>query len=150
MGKAQRIYITRCKRYIDKYPFCCDNIGKMDKDDLLVGCRYKKRREAYMSWRKRIMIGIVVIVLAGMLGAAPVVWAQETYSPQQMGRPAGTEIVFDFIIARPLGLASLAMGSTLFIVSFPVAVLTGSTGDTAHALVGGPFNFTFVRGLGEY
>jgi len=103
-----------------------------------------------MSWRKRIMIGIVVIVLAGMLGAAPVVWAQETYSPQQMGRPAGTEIVFDFIIARPLGLASLAMGSTLFIVSFPVAVLTGSTGDTAHALVGGPFNFTFVRGLGEY
>lgn len=95
------------------------------------------------------MIGIVVIVLAGMLGAPPVVWAQEVYA-QQTDRPAGTEIVFDFIIARPVGIASLAVGTTLFIVSFPLAVLTGSTGDTAHALVGEPFNFTFVRGLGEY
>ena len=102
-----------------------------------------------MSLRKVIIIGIVVIVLAGMLGAPPVVWAQEV-SSQQTERPEGTEIVFDFIIARPVGLASLAVGTTLFLVSFPLAVLTGSTGDTAHALVGEPFNFTFVRGLGEY
>ena len=103
-----------------------------------------------MFLKKGIIMGIVVIALAGVLGAAPVVWAQETYSPQQMERPSGTEIVFDFMIARPLGLASLAMGSTMFIISFPLAVITGSTGDTAHALVGEPFNFTFVRGMGEY
>jgi hypothetical protein len=102
-----------------------------------------------MFWRKGIMIAIVVIAVAGTLGAAPEVWAQEVYA-RQMERPAGTEIVFDFMIARPLGIVGLAMGSTFFIVSFPLAVLTGSTGDTASALVGEPFNFTFVRGLGEY
>ncbi len=103
-----------------------------------------------MSLKKGIVIGIVAIVLYGIVGLPLVAEAQETYGAQLMGRPSGTEIVFDFIIARPVGLASLAMGSTLFIVSFPLAVLTGSAGDTAHALVAEPFNFTFVRGLGEY
>jgi len=103
-----------------------------------------------MSWRKGIMIGIVVIVLALMLGVAPAVWAQEMYYTLQANQPTGTEIVFDFAIARPLGLVGLALGSTVFLVSFPLAVLTGSSGDTASALVEEPFNFTFVRGMGQY
>ena len=103
-----------------------------------------------MYLKKGIVIGIVAIVLTGIVGLPPVVWAQETYAPQQMDKPTGTEITFDFFIARPLGLVSLAMGTTFFIVSFPLAVLTGSTKNTSSALVGEPFNFTFVRGLGEY
>jgi len=97
-----------------------------------------------MFLRKGIVIGIVAIVLAGILGAPPVVWAQET------DKPTGTEITFDFIIARPLGLVGLAMGTTIFIATFPLAAITGSTKNTASALVGEPFDFTFVRGLGEY
>jgi hypothetical protein len=124
-----------------------DEIGK---EDLPQASRYKRQKEVDMSLKKGIVIGIVAIVLYGIVGLPLVAEAQETYGSQLMNKPAGTEIVFDFIIARPLGIASLAMGSTLFIVSFPLAVLTGSTGDTAHALVAEPFNFTFVRGLGEY
>ena len=103
-----------------------------------------------MSLKKGIVIGIVAIVVYGMVGLPLVAEAQETYGSQLMNKPEGTEIVFDFMIARPLGIASLAVGSTFFIVSFPLAVITGSTGDTAHALVAEPFNFTFVRGMGQY
>ncbi|MCJ7662878.1 MAG: hypothetical protein MUO24_01405 [Desulfobacterales bacterium] len=103
-----------------------------------------------MFLRKGIVIGIVAIVLAGIVGLPAVVWAQETYDPQQMDKPTGTEITFDFIIARPLGLVGMALGSTIFVVTFPLAAVTGSTKNTASALVGEPFNFTFVRGLGEY
>jgi hypothetical protein len=105
-----------------------------------------------MSLKKGIVIGIVAIVLYGIVGLPLVAEAQNTYGPQLqlMNKPEGTEIVFDFIIARPLGFVGLAMGSTIFIVSFPLAVITGSTGDTADALVSEPFNFTFVRGMGQY
>jgi hypothetical protein len=102
-----------------------------------------------MFLKKGIVIGIVVIVLTGIVGLPPVVWAQETYT-QQMDKPTGTEIVFDLAIARPLGFVGLALGTTFFIVSFPFAVITGSTKNTAATLVGEPYNFTFVRELGEY
>ena len=105
-----------------------------------------------MSLRKGIVIGIVAIVLYGIVGLPPAVWAQEeVYNPMEWGyRPTGTEIVFDFFIARPLGLVGLAVGSTVFLVSFPLAVITNSTKDTADALVAQPFDFTFVRGMGQY
>lgn len=148
--EAYRIYNTRCKRYVDKYPFSCENIGQDEEESpsrrIAVS---KQQREVDMFLKKGIVIGIVAIVLFGIVGSPPVVWAQATYT-QQMDKPSGTEITFDFFIARPLGLVSLAMGTTFFIVSFPLAVITGSTKDTASTLVGEPFNFTFVRGLGEY
>lgn len=104
-----------------------------------------------MSLRKGIVIGIIAIVLYGIVGLPLVVWAQETYNSQQMdNKPSGTEVVLDFVIGRPVGLVSLAMGTTIFIVSFPFAIITGSTKNAASTLVGEPFNFTFVRGLGQY
>jgi ABC-type spermidine/putrescine transport system permease subunit II len=104
----------------------------------------KQQREVHMSLRKGIIVGVVVTVLASFLGTPPVVWAEE------MGKPTGTEITFDLIIARPVGMVSCALGTTIFIATFPFAIATGSAKNTAHALVAEPYNFTFVRGLGEY
>jgi hypothetical protein len=97
-----------------------------------------------MSLRKRIFVGIVLAVLVGFLGAPPVVRAEDIHDP------TGTEITFDLVIARPLGFMSLAAGTSIFVVSWPFAVATGSSKKTAKALVGVPYNFTFVRNLGEY
>ncbi len=97
-----------------------------------------------MSVRKVIMVGVVVTVLACLLGAPPVAWAEETE------KPTGTEITVDLIIARPIGVVSLVAGTAIFIVSYPIALLTGSGKNTADALVAEPYEFTFVRGLGEY
>jgi hypothetical protein len=37
MEKAQRIYITRCKKYIDKTLFAVTILDRMGKEDLLAG-----------------------------------------------------------------------------------------------------------------
>ncbi|OGP52630.1 MAG: hypothetical protein A2Y65_08260 [Deltaproteobacteria bacterium RBG_13_52_11] len=97
-----------------------------------------------MSVREGIVLGIVVIVLVSFPGAPPVIWAED------MDKPTGTEITFDFVIARPLGIVSCALGATIFVATFPFAIATGSAKNTAHALVAEPYNFTFDRGLGEY
>lgn len=96
-----------------------------------------------MVLRKGIVAGVVIIVLAGFLGAAPV-------AAEEWDRPTGTEITFDLAIARPIGVVSLAAGASIFIVSFPFAVVAGGVRDTANALVGEPYRFTFVRDLGQY
>ena len=97
-----------------------------------------------MALRKWIVTIVVFAVLAGFLGVPPTVWAEEEADP------AGTEIIFDLAIARPLGFASLAVGTTVFIAAFPFAVAVGRVDDTAEALVAEPYNFTFVRDLGKY
>jgi hypothetical protein len=97
-----------------------------------------------MSVRKGIVVGAIIAMLACFLGAPSAVWSAE------MDKPTGTEIAFDFVIARPLGVVGLALGTTFFVVTFPLAVVTGSTKDTADALVAEPYKFTFVRELGEY
>ena len=97
-----------------------------------------------MALKKWIVAMVVLTVLAGFLGAPPVVWAEEEADP------AGTEVIFDLAIARPLGFASLAVGTTVFIAAFPFAVAVGRVGDVADALVAEPYNFTFVRDLGKY
>ena len=100
-----------------------------------------------MTWRKRIVALIVLTVLVSFLGAPPVVWAQET---EEWDKPTGTEILFDLVIARPLGFVGVALGSTVFVASLPFTVAVGRVDDTADALVGEPYNFTFVRDLGDY
>ncbi|MBN1254494.1 MAG: hypothetical protein JXA50_04405 [Deltaproteobacteria bacterium] len=97
-----------------------------------------------MSLRKGFVVGVIVVVFASLLGPSPVVWAEDT------DEPTGTEITLDLAIARPVGFASLVCGTTIFVVSFPFALVAGSSKKTADALVSAPYNFTFVRDLGEY
>jgi hypothetical protein len=102
-----------------------------------------------MSLKKGIVIGIVAIVLYGIVGLPSVVWAQETYT-QQVDKPTGTEIIFDLVLIRPLGMVGLALGTSVFVVALPFFLITGSAENAADALVDEPFTFTFVRGMGQY
>lgn len=64
--------------------------------------------------------------------------------------PGGGSIIFDVILVRPLGVATLALGTAFFVVSLPFGVTSGSTGKAAKVLIAEPFNFTFARPLGEF
>ena len=97
-----------------------------------------------MFLRKGIVVGIIVAVLVCFLGAPPVVWAEI------IDKPTGTEVTFDLMIARPAGIMVLAVGTSVFIVSLPFTVVVGNVKNTANALVGEPYRFTFIRDLGEY
>jgi len=60
------------------------------------------------------------------------------------------EIMFDVVAVRPLGFVTLTLGAAFFIVSLPLAVISGSTDKAAKALVADPFNYTFTRSLGDF
>ena len=62
----------------------------------------------------------------------------------------GFYAIGDLVIARPLGIASIVIGSAAFIASFPFALTSGSIRNTADVLVGEPFRFTFTRPLGDF
>jgi hypothetical protein len=59
-------------------------------------------------------------------------------------------VAADVIVIRPLCFVATVVGSALFVVSAPVAAISGSTGKTADALVGRPGRATFTRPMGEF
>jgi hypothetical protein len=61
----------------------------------------------------------------------------------------GTAIVLDVLIARPLGITSLAIGTVVFIVALPYTIPSWTIGRTADKLIADPFRFTFLRPVGE-
>jgi hypothetical protein len=62
----------------------------------------------------------------------------------------GFIILMDIVIARPFGIASLAIGTAFFVVAFPFAAMSKSTHKTVDTLVGEPFRFTFIRPPGDF
>lgn len=58
-------------------------------------------------------------------------------------------VVFDVLLARPLGLASLVIGTGVFIISLPFTVPSWSIGTAADKLIAEPFKFTFARPIGK-
>lgn len=59
-------------------------------------------------------------------------------------------VIADTVAVRPVGLASILIGSVVFIVSLPFAITSGSVGETADTLIGEPFRFTFERPVGDF
>ncbi len=61
----------------------------------------------------------------------------------------GIAVIADFLILRPIGIATVVGGTGMFIITLPFAAITGTVGKTADALVVEPVKFTFVRDLGD-
>jgi len=63
-------------------------------------------------------------------------------------RPSFMAMTGDLIVARPVLLATTAIGTAVFVVSLPFSLLGGNAGEAAQELVVGPAKATFVRCLG--
>jgi hypothetical protein len=87
---------------------------------------------------------ILVLMLSVFMGTS--LYAKEV--------PSSGEMMFDVVPIRPLGIVSLAFGTTLFIVALPFSVLTANPEQVirqnAKRLVIYPFRFTFQRPIGEF
>jgi hypothetical protein len=66
------------------------------------------------------------------------------------GAYAATEMVVDVIVARPLGLVAIVLGSAVFIVALPFAAISGSVEPVGRTLVAEPCKFTFTRPVGDF
>ncbi len=82
------------------------------------------------------LVALLVVPSAPALGAGP-------------GEFDDGIIVLDVLLARPLGLASIALGVGVFILALPFTLPTGTVGTVAEKLVKEPFRFTFQRPVGE-
>ena len=73
-----------------------------------------------------------------------------TAIPAWAGTEKDGQIVGDTLFARPLGVASIAGGAALWVVSLPFAVLTGSLHRTTQTLITNPVNYTLGRRVGDF
>lgn len=64
-------------------------------------------------------------------------------------KPDASKVIGDLAFLRPLGFCSLVLGTTVFILALPPALISKSTKQTAEVLVTDPFRFTFTRPIGE-
>ena len=96
--------------------------------------------------RKSLMCIVSVIFLITAL-TAPVL-AQQEEQGQNTDLKA-EEVVYDFVILRPLGLAATTLGTAFWIVISPFTVWGGNWGKTANALIEEPGKYTFSRPIGD-
>lgn len=71
-------------------------------------------------------------------------------APQtDMGEPSAPAVVMDVLVIRPLGIASIVLGSAVFVVALPFTIPAQGVGTAAKKLIVEPFKFTFTRPIGE-
>lgn len=73
----------------------------------------------------------------------------EASSTMEKGEPSSTEIIFDVLIGRPLGIVATVLGTAVFIVGLPFTIPARSVGVTADKLIADPFKYTFARPVGD-
>ena len=73
--------------------------------------------------------------------------AEDEFETEQ---PGGGAMIYDFLVMRPVGIISTAVGSVFFVISYPFAALGGNTDMAKEKLVKDPFNYTFKRPLGAF
>ncbi len=94
--------------------------------------------------RKLTVVWIITALVA--IPVAPA-FAQPEFKKEKAG---AEEMVADLLVARPLGLVSLVVGSAFFVVSLPFSVAGGNVDAASEKLVKEPAHFLFSRPLGEF
>jgi hypothetical protein len=64
--------------------------------------------------------------------------------------PTGGMMMWDALVMRPVGIVGTALGSVVWLVSYPFAALGGNADQSTERLVMDPFEWTFQRPLGEF
>jgi hypothetical protein len=108
-----------------------------------------------MSALLRVALALVVTVtlVAGPAGAPAFAYQNtdrlEYYTPTEK-EPTGGMMMWDALVMRPVGIVGTALGSVVWLVSYPFAALGGNTDESTQKLVSEPFNWTFSRPLGYF
>lgn len=94
---------------------------------------------------------IVIAVLLVLAVAAPVFAQDRQYSPmsRRCSGLSGDDIIWDLALLRPAGLAAMAVGAIVGVVTYPMAAITHSEDRYEQKLFVEPFEYTFVRPMGD-
>ncbi|MBC8412683.1 MAG: hypothetical protein ISR96_06270 [Nitrospira sp.] len=86
---------------------------------------------------KKLLIMLIALVM--ILSSAPVFAAEVDAS----------NIMADTLILRPMGFLATVVGTSLFLVSYPIAKITDSEDTSYKVLIKEPVDYTFKRPIGE-
>jgi hypothetical protein len=99
-----------------------------------------------LGFRKIVMVVLLIAALSlGPLG--PAAFADEYLERE---KPTGGMMMWDTLFMRPIGIVATAVGSVVWLVSYPFAYWGGNTNESTQALVAAPFEWTFERPLGQF
>jgi hypothetical protein len=98
--------------------------------------------------KKRIIVGLLVLLAVGSVQIPAYAGTATRYSTEDRGDMPLDATLFDLIILRPMGLASCAVGVAASLVAFPFAATTGAGAEVGDKLITEPFEYTFRRPLG--
>jgi hypothetical protein len=73
--------------------------------------------------------------------------AQEYFEAEE---PSGGAMMYDLCVVRPVALVATALGSVVFVLSWPFAALGDNADVSSQKLVKNPAAYTFKRPLGEF
>jgi hypothetical protein len=100
---------------------------------------------------------VVAALLIGSLGTPAFAYRATTsdcldreYYTGCEKEPTGGMMMWDVLVMRPVGIVGTALGSVVWVVSYPFAYWGGNTEASTEALVQNPFEWTFQRPLGEF
>lgn len=93
------------------------------------------------------LITVLVIVTLIVIPFGSSALAQEYFESRE---PEGGEMIYDFVVLRPVGIIATALGSVFFIISLPFSALGDNVDAAGQKLVKDPYRFTFDRPLGEF
>jgi hypothetical protein len=92
---------------------------------------------------RKFLAALCVIALLASLTPAATAYAEYDNDVDEAA------VVFDVLLVRPLGLASIVIGAGVFIISLPFTLPTRSVDVAADKLLAKPFKYTFTRPIGE-
>ena len=99
-----------------------------------------------LGFRKIVMVMLLIAALSiGPLGSAA--FASEYLERET---PTGGMMMWDTLCMRPIGIVATAVGSVVWLVSYPFAYWGGNTNESTQELVVAPFEWTFERPLGQF
>ena len=92
----------------------------------------------------------LVILMISVFLIAP--FASSALSDEyfEVENPSGGEMIFDFLLVRPVGLVATAVGSVFYVISLPFSLMGRNAGEAGQALVKDPAAYTFTRPLGQF
>lgn len=97
------------------------------------------------GWTKRSL----VLVMVALLVCTTTGFSALAQDPKLEEEATAEGMIVDFVLLRPMGIISTAVGTVFFIASLPFSGPTGSIGVAFQKLVAEPASFTFARPLGE-
>jgi hypothetical protein len=92
---------------------------------------------------------LIITIIAAMI-IMPLATSASAIEYWDTEDPSGGEMLFDFVVLRPVGIVATAVGCVFFVISSPFSALGGNIGDASEMLVKDPARFTFKRPLGQF